>query len=84
MSASPTGKPSSGGLLDALGSLLPDCQRALAMARLGAERPLHLGERLTLAYNWHLCLHCQCQRERFDLAVAKLRAAEAARRAAGR
>ncbi|MEO1271705.1 MAG: hypothetical protein AAFX99_26740 [Myxococcota bacterium] len=63
-----------------VGKLLPTCYEAMRLAEKGAEEPLSLSERLQLRYNSRLCLHCNCSERKFQQAMEKMRAAEAARR----
>ncbi len=58
---------------DTMGSLVPNCGTALRLVELGQERPLSLRERFILAYNSPLCLHCNCNRGKFDKARSVLR-----------
>lgn len=44
------------------------------MVERGQERPLKLGEKFVLFYNSPLCLHCNCNRAKFDEERAKMRA----------
>jgi len=63
----------------ALGAVVPSCGDALKMVERGQERPLKLHERFVLFYNSPLCLHCNCNREKFEKERAKMREIEAAR-----
>lgn len=59
---------------DTLGAVVPSCGPALRMVERGQERPLKLGEKFVLFYNSPLCLHCNCNRAKFDEERAKMRA----------
>lgn len=61
---------------DAIGAVVPSCGPALRMVELGQERPLSLKERLVLTYNSPLCLHCNCNRRKFNEERAKMREAQ--------
>ena len=63
-----------------LGRLIPSCGDGLRLVELGQERPLKLHERLALLYNSPLCLHCHCNRQKFDKERAKMREIERQRR----
>ncbi len=65
---------------DTLGAVVPSCGPALRMVELGQQRPLSLKEHLVLAYNSPLCLHCNCNRRKFNEERAKMRVIEAERR----
>ncbi len=65
---------------DAVGAIVPSCGPALRMVELGQERPLKLSEKLVLTYNSTLCLHCNCNRRKFQEERAKLREIEKQRR----
>ncbi len=67
-------------IYDGIGALLPGCSTAMDLVEKGMERPLTLKERFTLAYNSPLCLHCNCNRERFDIQREKLRLLDQKRR----
>ena len=64
-----------------LGTLIPSCMDGLRLVELGQQRPLKLHERIVLLYNSPLCLHCNCNREKFNKERAKLREIERLRRA---
>jgi hypothetical protein len=66
-----------------MGVLIPSCMEGLRLVELGQQRPLKLHERLVLFYNSPLCLHCNCNREKFDKERAKLRELDRERRSAG-
>lgn len=66
-------------LYGAIGTVIPNCGTALRLVELGQERPLTLRERFVLKYNSPLCLHCNCNREKFDEEREKLREIESAR-----
>lgn len=75
MSKSPKGKRSAADVFfDTLGAVVPSCGPALRMVELGQERPLKLGEKIVLFYNSPLCLHCNCNRAKFNEERAKMRA----------
>jgi hypothetical protein len=57
---------------DAVGAIVPSCGPALRMAEKGQERPLKLTEKFVLLYNSPLCLHCNCNREKFKEEKAKM------------
>jgi len=67
-------------IYDGIGSLLPGCSTAMDLVEKGLERPLTLKEKIVLAYNSPLCLHCNCNRERFDIEREKLRQLDQERR----
>jgi hypothetical protein len=74
MSDSPKRKRSATDVFfDTLGAIVPSCGPALRMVERGQERPLKLGEKFVLFYNSPLCLHCNCNRAKFDEARAKMR-----------
>jgi hypothetical protein len=66
---------------EVLGTLIPNCGDGLRLVELGQKRPLKLHERISLLYNSPLCLHCNCNRQKFDKERAKLREIERDRRA---
>lgn len=78
-------KPSSTSLSDRacalLGTLIPSCMDGLRLVELGQQRPLKLHERIALIYNSPLCLHCNCNRQKFNKERDKLREIERQRRA---
>jgi len=51
------------------------------MVELGQERPLSLGEKFVLTYNSTLCLHCNCNRRKFNEERVKMREAQREQRA---
>lgn len=63
-----------------MGMIIPSCMEGLRLVELGKQRPLKLHERMILFYNSPLCLHCNCNREKFDKERAKLRVIEQERR----
>lgn len=65
---------------DTVGAVVPSCGPALRMVEVGQERPLKLGEKFVLLYNSPLCLHCNCNRQKFLEERAKLRELEKSRR----
>lgn len=67
-----------------LGKFIPSCGDGLRLVELGQERPLKLHERFALFYNSPLCLHCNCNRQKFDKERAKMREIERERREAKR
>jgi hypothetical protein len=68
---------------DTVGAIVPSCGPALRMVELGQERPLKLSEKFILTYNSSLCLHCNCNRRKFEEERVKLREIEKERRSAG-
>ena len=56
-----------------IGKLIPSCGDGLRLVELGQKRPLKLHERFALLYNSPLCLHCNCNRQKFDKECAKMR-----------
>lgn len=75
MSQSPKRKRSPADVFfDTLGAIVPSCGPALRMVERGQERPLKLTEKFVLFYNSPLCLHCNCNRSKFDEERAKMRA----------
>jgi len=58
---------------DTIGAVVPSCGPALRMVERGQERPLKLGEKFVLIYNSPLCLHCNCNRPKFNEERAKMR-----------
>ncbi|MBP84080.1 MAG: hypothetical protein CMO61_09575 [Verrucomicrobiales bacterium] len=65
---------------DGIGAVLPGCSTALELVETGLKRPLTFREKFVLAYNSPLCLHCSCNRERFDAERLKLRELDRERR----
>lgn len=63
----------------AIGAVIPSCAVALDLVEKGKERPLKLHERLRLFYNSPLCLHCNCNRDKFDKERARMKEIEKAR-----
>lgn len=61
---------------DVVGAAVPSCGPALRMVELGQQRPLSLKERFVLTYNSPLCLHCNCNRRKFNEERAKMRKAQ--------
>ena len=57
----------------AIGKLIPSCQDALRLVETGKERPLKIHEKFALFYNSPLCLHCNCNRDKFDKERAEMR-----------
>ena len=57
---------------DTVGAVVPSCGPALRMVEKGQERPLKLTEKFVLFYNSPLCLHCNCNREKFKEEKAKM------------
>lgn len=83
MSSNKTSKRSAADLFfDTVGAVVPSCGPALRMVELGQERPLSLKERFVLTYNSPLCLHCNCNRRKFNEERAKMREIEAQRKSA--
>lgn len=68
------------GVYSVLAAVVPSCGPALKMVELGQERPLKLTEKFVLFYNSPLCLHCNCNREKFDKERAKMHEVEAERK----
>jgi hypothetical protein len=66
---------------DTVGAVVPSCGPALRMVEVGQHRPLSLKERFVLTYNSTRCLHCNCNRRKFNEERAKMRAIEAERSA---
>lgn len=64
-----------------LGIIFPNCRDALKLVEKGQETPLKWHEKFALKYNSPLCLHCNCNREKFDKEYGKLKIAEAERTA---
>ena len=56
-----------------LGAVVPSCGTALELVELGQQRPLSLREKFVLKYNSPLCLHCNCNREKFDKERERMR-----------
>ncbi|MGB0743718.1 MAG: hypothetical protein ACPGSB_04255, partial [Opitutales bacterium] len=78
MSSDKTSKRSATDLFfDAVGAVVPSCGPALRMVELGQQRPLSLKERFVLTYNSTLCLHCNCNRRKFNEEREKMRVVEA-------
>ena len=63
-----------------MGAVVPSCMDGLRLVELGKNRPLRLHERFALLYNSPLCLHCNCNRAKFNKERAKLREIERQRR----
>lgn len=61
---------------DILGAVVPSCGPALRMVEIGQQRPLSLKERFVLTYNSPLCLHCNCNRRKFNEERVKMREAQ--------
>ena len=59
-----------------IGKLIPSCSDGMRLVELGQKRPLKLHERFALFYNSPLCLHCNCNRQKFDKERKKLREIE--------
>ncbi|MEM9281557.1 MAG: hypothetical protein AAGA96_07025 [Verrucomicrobiota bacterium] len=79
----PANKPSrsaADAFFDFVGSVIPSCGTALRLVETGQERPLSIRERLVLKYNSPLCLHCNCNREKFDKERAVLKELDEQRR----
>ena len=66
-------------LFDSLGALLPSCGPAMHLVELGQQRPLKLREKFVLLYNSPLCLHCNCNRRKFEEEKAKMQAFQSSR-----
>ena len=54
-----------------LGIIFPNCRDALKLVEKGQETPLKWHEKFALKYNSPLCLHCNCNREKFDKEYGK-------------
>ena len=80
MSKQPSSKTLSDRTSEILGALIPSCGDGLRLVELGQKRPLKLRERFALMYNSPLCLHCNCNRQKFNKERAKLREIERQRR----
>ena len=63
----------------ALGAIVPSCGDALRLVETGQQRPLKLHERFVLFYNSPLCLHCNCNRDKFNRERAKMKECAAQR-----
>lgn len=72
-------KSASDRVCDLIGKLIPNCADGLRLVELGQKRPLKLSERFALFYNSPLCLHCNCNRQKFDKEREKLREIERGR-----
>ena len=59
-----------------LSRLIPSCGDGLRLVELGQKRPLKLHERIELIYNSPLCLHCNCNRQKFNKERVKMREIE--------
>lgn len=75
-SRKPKKRSATDAFFDTLGAVVPSCGPALRMVELGQERPLSLGERFVLTYNSTLCLHCNCNRRKFNEEREKMREAQ--------
>ena len=64
---------------DTVGAVVPSCGPALRMVELGQQRPLSVKERFVLSYNSTLCLHCNCNRRKFNEEREKMREIQAKR-----
>ena len=60
----------------AIGTVIPNCGTALRLVEIGQERPLTFRERFVLKYNSPLCLHCNCNRDKFDEELERMREIE--------
>ena len=69
-------KPVYDTVCDLLGKLIPSCSDGMRLVELGQKRPLKLHERLELFYNSPLCLHCNCNRQKFNKELEKLKEIE--------
>ena len=63
-----------------LGAVVPSCSTALRLVETGQQRPLTLRERFVLKYNSPLCLHCNCNRDKYDKELERMRTIERRRR----
>ncbi|MGK0177024.1 MAG: hypothetical protein ACI91V_000897 [Lentimonas sp.] len=80
MSKKPSSKTLSDRTSEILGALIPSCGDGLRLVELGQKRPLKLRERFALLYNSPLCLHCNCNRQKFNKERAKFREIDQQRR----
>jgi hypothetical protein len=62
-----------------LGHIFPSCRDALNLVEKGQKTPLKWHEKFALKYNSPLCIHCNCNREKFDKEYEKLKAIESER-----
>ena len=60
-------------IYNVLGFIFPNCRDALKLVEKGKKEPLRWHEKLLLKYNSPLCLHCNCNREKFDKEYKKLK-----------
>jgi len=58
-------------IMDFIGRLQPNCERALNLVETGISRPLTLTESVQLQYNRNLCPYCACKKEKFGQKMAK-------------
>ena len=65
---------------DLVGKLIPNCGEGLRLVELGQKQPLKVHQRFALIYNSPLCLHCNCNRQKFNKERAKLKEIECQRR----
>jgi hypothetical protein len=56
-----------------LGWIFPNCRDALKLVEKGQKHGLKWHEKVALKYNSPLCLHCNCNREKFDKEYKKLK-----------
>jgi hypothetical protein len=75
-SGKPTKRSAADLFFDTVGAVVPSCGPALRMVELGQQRPLSPKERFVLTYNSTLCLHCNCNRRKFNEERAKMREAQ--------
>lgn len=61
-------------LLQMAGRALPNCFAAMDLVEKGLEQPLKPWEKIKLKYHSPLCLHCSCNRRKFDQEMVKLKA----------
>jgi hypothetical protein len=66
--------------MNAIGSLMPKCTRALELVELGIERELSAWESIALRYHGNLCLYCSCKRDKFEAKKETMRQAKLERR----
>ena len=80
MKSGKTSKRSAADLFfDTVGAVVPSSGPALRMVETGQQRPPLEKERFVLTYNSTLCLHCNCNRRKFNEERAKMREIEAGR-----
>lgn len=75
-SVKPSKRSAADAFFDTVGAVVPSCGPALRMVELGQQRPLSVKERFVLTYNSTLCLHCNCNRRKFNEEREKMREAQ--------